>query len=160
MRSHCCFWTVVLEKTLEGPLDNKEIKPVNPKGRQPWIFIGRTDAEAKAPILWLSDGKGWLIGKDPDAGKGWGQAKKGATENGIVGWHHRLHGHEFEWTPVFGDGQAGLVCCSPWGCRVGHDWVTEMNLLNWTKAKSITVFKSVFYGVQSEFHRNMSLNVQ
>ena len=90
-----CFWTVVLEKTLESPLDCK-INPVNPKGNQSWIFIGRMDAEAKAPILWLPDTKNWLIGKDPDAGKDWGQVEKGTTEDEMVGWHHRLNGHDFE----------------------------------------------------------------
>ena len=92
-----CFWTVVLEKTLESPLDCKEIKPVNPKGNQPWIFIRRTDDEA--PILWLPDAKSWLIRKDPDAGKDWRQEEKGTTEDVMLGWHHRLNGHEFEQTP-------------------------------------------------------------
>ena len=91
-----CFRTVVLEKTLQSPLDCKEIKPVNPKGNQPWMFIGRTDAEAEAPILWPPDAKNWLIGKDPDAGKDWGQERKGATEDEMVGWHRRLRGHEIE----------------------------------------------------------------
>ena len=91
-----CFWTVVLEKTLESPLDCKEIQPVHPKGNQSWIFIVRTDAEAEAPICWLPDVKSWLIGKDRDAGKYWGQEEKGTTEDEIVGWHHRLSGHEFE----------------------------------------------------------------
>ena len=91
-----CFRIVVLEKTLESPLDCKEINQVNPKGHQPWTFIGRTDAEAEAPTLWPPDVKNWLIGKDPDAGKDWGLEKKGTTEDEMVGWHHRLHGHEFE----------------------------------------------------------------
>ena len=91
-----CFWTVVLEKTLEGPLDCKEIKPVNPKGNQSWIFIGRTDAEAESPTLCPPDEKNWLIGKDPDAGKDWSQEEKGMTEDEMVGWHHQLDGHEFE----------------------------------------------------------------
>ena len=91
-----CFWNVVLEKTLEGPLDSKEIKPVNRKGNQPWIFIGRTDAEAETPILWLPDAKRWLIRKDPDAGKDWRWEEKGTTEDEMAGWHHRLDGHEFE----------------------------------------------------------------
>ena len=89
------FWTVVLEKTLESPLDCKEIKPVHPKGNKSWIFIGRTDATAEAPIIWLPDAKNWLIGKDPDAGKDWRQEKKGMTEDKMVGWHHQLNGHEF-----------------------------------------------------------------
>ena len=91
-----CFWTVVLQKTLKSPLDSREIKPVNPKGNPPWIFIGRTDAEAETPILWLPDAKNWLIGKDPDAGKDWRWEEKGMIENEMVGWHHWLHGHEFE----------------------------------------------------------------
>ena len=91
-----CFWTAVLEKTLESPLDGEEIKPVNPKGNQPWIVIVRTDAEVEAPILWPPDAKSQLIGKDPDAGKDWGQEEKGTTEDEMVGWHHWLNGHEFE----------------------------------------------------------------
>ena len=91
-----CFWTVVLEKTLESPLDCKEIKAVNPKGNQSWIFTGRTNAEAEAPILWLPDEKNWPIEKDPDAGKDWRQEEKGTTEDEMVGWHHQLDGHEFQ----------------------------------------------------------------
>ena len=91
-----CFWTVVLEKILESPLDFKEIKPVHPKGDQSWIFIRRTDTEAEAPILWTSDEKNWLIGKDPDAGKDWRWEDKGMTEDETVGWHHQLNGHEFD----------------------------------------------------------------
>ena len=109
-----CFSTVVLEKTLESPLDSKEIKPVNPKGYQPWIVIGRTDAEAETPILWSPDEKSRLIGKDPDAGKGWGQKEKAVTNNDIVGWHHRLSGREFEQTLGDSEGQGSLACCSPW----------------------------------------------
>ena len=94
--NNLCFWAVMLEKTLESPLDCKEIKQVNPKGNQSWIFIGRTGAEAETPILWPPDGKNWLIGKDPDAGKDWRQEEKGTTEDEMVGWHHRFYGHEFE----------------------------------------------------------------
>ena len=94
-----CFWTVVLEKTLESPLNSKEIQPVHPKGDQSWVFIGRTDVEAETPILWPHNAKSWLIWKDPDAGKDWGQEEKGATEDEMVGWHHRLNGHELEQTP-------------------------------------------------------------
>ena len=129
-----CFWTVVLEKTLESPLGSKEIQPVHPNENQFWIFIGRTDAEAETPILWAPDVKNWLIGKDPDAGKDWRREEKGTTEDEIVEWHHRLNGHEFEWTPGVGDGQGGLACRSPCGCRVRHDWVIE---LNWTECKQI-----------------------
>ena len=114
------FWTEVLEKTLESPLDYKEIlkeilKDFNPLGYQSWIFIGRTDAEAEAPILWPPDAKNWLIRKDPDSGKDWRQEEKGTTEDEMVGWHHLLDGHEFEQTPGVGDGQGGLVCCGSWG---------------------------------------------
>ena len=109
-----CFQTVVLEKTLESLLDSKEIKPVNPKGNQSWIFIGKTDAEGEAPTLWPPDMKSQLIGKDPDARKDWGQ-KKRATEDEMVGWHHRLNGHELGQIPGDGEGQGGLACCSPWG---------------------------------------------
>ena len=100
-----CFWTVVLQKTLDSPLDCKEIKPVNPKGNQSWIFIGRTDAEAEAPILWPPDMKNRIIGKDPDAGKDWRQEEKGTTEDEMVGWHHWLNGYEFEQAPGDGEGQ-------------------------------------------------------
>ena len=100
-----CFWTVVLEKTLESPLDCKEIKPVNPKVNQSWIFIGKTDAKTEAPKLWLPDAKTWLIGKDRDAGKELRQEEKGTTEDEMVGWHHRLDGHEFEQAPEVDDGQ-------------------------------------------------------
>ena len=124
-----CFWTVVLEKTLESPLDCKEIQPVHPKGDQTWVFFGRNDAKAETPVLWPPHAKSWLIGKDSDAGRDWGQEEE-ATEDETVGWHHRLDGHEFEWTPGVGDGQGGLACCNSWGHRVGHDWATE---LNWTE---------------------------
>ena len=111
-----CFWIVMLEKTLESLLDSKEIKPVNPKGNQLWIHIGTTDAEAEAPILWPPDAKSWLTRKDPDSGKDWRQEENGMTEDEMVGpWHHRLDGHEFEQALGVGDGQGGLVCCSPWG---------------------------------------------
>ena len=120
-----CFWTVVLEKTLESLLDCK-IKPVNPNRNQSWIFIGRTDAEAEVPILWPPDVKNWLIGKDPNAGKDWGQEEKGMTGNEMVGWHHRLDGHEFEQAQRVGDGQGSLVCCNPWG-RKEWDMTERLN---------------------------------
>ena len=116
----------MLEKTLESPLDYKEIQPVHPKGNQSWIFIGRTDAEAKTPILWPPDAKIWLIWKDPDVGKDWGQEKKGTTEDEMVGWHHRFNGHGFGWTPGAGDGQGGLACCSSWGCKES-DMTEQLN---------------------------------
>ena len=120
-----CFWTVVLEKTLESPMDCKEIQPVHPKGNQSWIFIGRTDAEAETPILWPPVVKNWLIGKDPDARKYWRQ-EKGTTEDEMVGWHHQLDGHEFEQALEVGDGQEGLACCSPWG-RKESDTIERLN---------------------------------
>ena len=107
------------------PLDCKEIKPVNPKRYQPWIFIGRTDAEVESPILWPPDAKSWLIGTDLDAGKDWGQGEKGMTEDEMVGWHHWLNGPEFEQALGVGDGQGSLVCCSPWGCKELN--ITERN---------------------------------
>ena len=109
------FWILVLEKTLEGPLDCKEIQPVHPKENQSWMFIGRTDAEAETPILWPPDVKSWFIWKDPDAGKDWGQEEKGMTEDEMVGWHHRLNGHGFGWTLGVGDGREALACCGSWG---------------------------------------------
>ena len=123
-----CFSTVVLEKTLESPLDCKEIQPVHPKGDQSWVFIGRTDAEAETPILRPPDVKSWLSGKDPDAGKDWGQKEKGTTEDEMVGWHHRLDGHGFGWTSGVCDGQGGLACCGSQGCKELD--MTEW--LNWT----------------------------
>ena len=116
-----CFPTMVLEKTLESPLNSKEIKPVNPKGNQPRIFNGRTDAEAKALILWPHDAKSWFFGKDPDAGKDSGQEEKEVTEEEMVGWIHWLKGHEFEQTPGDREGQGTLECCSPWNRKVGHN---------------------------------------
>ena len=112
-----CFLTVVLEETLESPLDCKEIQPVNPQGNQSWVFIGRTDAEVETSIIWPPDVKNWLIGKDPDAGKDWRQEKKGTTEDEMVGWHHQIDGHEFDQAPGVGDGQRSLACCSPWDCK-------------------------------------------
>ena len=127
-----CFWTVVLEKTLESPLDCKEIQPVHSKGSQSWILIGRTDAEAETPILWPPFGKNWLIGKDCDAGKDWKQEEKGTTEEEMVGWHHQLDGHEFEQALGVVDGQGSLAYCSPWGCEELD--MTEW--LNWTDWRS------------------------
>ena len=117
-----CFWTVVLEKTLESPLDCKEIKLVHPKINQSWMFTGRTDVEAETPVLWPPDAKNWLIGKDPDAGTDWRQEEKGTTEDEMVGWHHRLDGHEFEQAPGVDDGQGSLTCCSPWSRTWLSDW--------------------------------------
>ena len=124
-----CFWTVVLEKTLESPLARKEIKPVNPKANQSWIFIGRTDPEAETPILWPPDVKNWLIGQDPDAGKDWRQEEKQTIENEMVGWYHWFDEREFEQGPGTGDRQGSLVCCSPLGCKESD--MTEW--MNWTE---------------------------
>ena len=115
-----CFWTVVLEETLESPLDCKEIQPVHPKGDQSWMFIGRSDVEAETAILWSPNVKSWLIWKDPDAGKDWGQEEKETTEDEMVGWHHRLNGREFGWTLGVVNGQGGLTCCSPWGSKESY----------------------------------------
>ena len=119
-------------RSFESSLDSREIKPVNPKGNQPWIFIGRTDAEAEAPILWPPDAKNWLIRKDPDAGKDWGQDKKGETEDEMVGWHHCLNGHEFEQAPGDGKELGSLACCSPWGCKES-DMTEQLNNNNTLK---------------------------
>ena len=121
-----CFWTLVLEKTLESPLNCKEIQPVNPKGNHCWILIGRNDAEI--PIFWPPNAKNWLIGKDPDAGKDWRQKEKGMTEDKMVGWHHQLDGHEFEQALGVGDGLGSLASIGM--LRVRHDWASE---LNWTE---------------------------
>ena len=123
-----CFWTVVLEKTLESPLDCKEIQPVQPKGDQSWVFIGRTDAEAKTPILWPPPAKSWLIGKDPYLGRDWGQ-EKGTTEDEMAGWYHRLDGHEFGWNLGAGDGQGDMAFCDSWG----HKESDTTEQLNWTE---------------------------
>ena len=124
-----CFWAGVLEKTLESPLDCKEIQPVHSKGDQPWVFFGRNDAKVEIPGLWPPHAKSWLIGKDSDDGRDWGQVEKGMTEDEMAGWHHQLDGHEFEWTPGVGNGQGGLACCSSWGCKESD--TTEW--LNWTE---------------------------
>ena len=121
-----CFWTVVLEKTLESPLDYKEIQPVHSERDQPWVFFGRNDAKAETPVLWPSHAKSWLIGKDSDAGRDWGQEEKGTTEDEMAGWHHQLDGREFEWTLGVGDGQGGLACCNSWG-RKESDMTEQLN---------------------------------
>ena len=121
-----CFWTVVLKKTLESPLDCEEIHPVHPKGDQSWVFIGSTDAEAETPVLWPPHGKSWLIGKDPDAGRDWGQEEKGKTEDELAGWHHWLEGRKSEWTPGVCDGQGGLACCNSW-VRKESDTTEQLN---------------------------------
>ena len=122
-----CFWTVVLEKTLGSPLDCKEIKLLNPKGNQSYIFIGRTDAEAEAPILWPPDVKNWHSGKDPDAGKGWRQEEKGTTEDEMLGWHHQHDWREFEQALGVDDGQGGLACCDKNWTQLS-DWTTAAHV--------------------------------
>ena len=134
-----CVCTVVLEKTLESPLDCKEIQLVHPKGNQSWVFFGRNDANAETPVLWPSHAKSWLIGKNSDAGRDWGQEEKGMTEDEMAGWHHRLDGCEFEWKPWVGYGQGGLACCSSWGRRESD--TTEQ--LNWTE---LMTFQTMNYG--------------
>ena len=126
-----CFWTVVLEKTLESALDYKEIQPVHSKGDQPWDFFGRNDAKAETPVVWPPHAKGWLIREDSDAGRDWGQEEKGTTEDEMAGWHHWLDAHESEWTPGVGDGQGGLACCDSWGRKESD--TTE----NWTELKLV-----------------------
>ena len=138
-----CFWTMVLEKTLESPFVCKEIQPVNPKGDQSWVFIGRTDAEAETPVLWLPDVKSWHIGKDPDTWKDWSQEEKGMTEVEMVGWHQWLNGHEFEQALEVG-GQGSLVCCSPWHHKeldtTEHLNWTDIQLTHWWKIKFVEFF--------------------
>ena len=133
-----CFRIVVLEKTLESPLDCKEIKPVNCKGDQSWIFIGRTDTEAETPILWPHDAKNWLTGKNPEAGKDWRQEEKGRTEDEMVGWHHWLNGHEFEHGLGVGDGQGSLACCSLWGGKESNttEWLNGTEAMEKKRKKS------------------------
>ena len=134
-----CFWTVVLEKTLESSLDCKEIQPVHPKLNQSWVFIGRTDAEAETPILWPPDMKSWLIWKDPDAGEDWGQ-EKGTRDDEMVGWHHWLDGHGSGWTLEVVDWQGGLACCSSWGLKELD--MTER--LNWTELNGYTITSHIY----------------
>ena len=131
-----CFWILVLEKTLESPLDCKEIQPVNSEGDQPWDFFGRNDAKVEVPVLWPPPAKSYLIGKDSDARRDSVQEEKGTTEDEMAGWHHWLDGRESEWTPGDGDGQGGLACCDSWG-RIELD-TTER--LNWIELKPIWDF--------------------
>ena len=128
-----CFWTVVLEKTLESPLDCKEIQPFHPKGNQSWIFIGRTDAKLKLPILWTPEGKSWLLVKDPDAAKTGSKRRRGRQ---MVGWHSYLNGHEFEQAPGDGEGQGSLACCSPWGLK-------ESDMTEWLNKNSLYLSEKV-----------------
>ena len=127
------------EKTLESPLDCKEIQPVHSEGDQPWVFLGRNDAEAEAPVLWPPPEKSWLIGKDSDAGRDWGQEEKGTIEDEMAGWHHGLDGHESEWTLGVGDGQGGLACCDSWGRKESD--TTER--LNWTELNRKAISRKI-----------------
>ena len=133
-----CFWTVMLEKTLESSLDRKKIKPVHTKGNQSWIFTGRTDAEAETPIIWPTDAKNQLIWKDPDAGKDWRQEEKGTTENEMVRWHHQHDEHEFEQPSGLGDEQGSLACCSPWGYK-------HLDTAEWLNTKHVHVHTHAYY---------------
>ena len=130
-RKNWCFWTVVLEKTLENPLECKEIPPVQSQVDQPWMFFGMTDAKAETPVLWPPHAKNWLFGKDSDAGSDWGQEEKGTTEDEMAGWHHRLNRHESEWTLGVGDGQGGLACCNSWGCK-------DLDMTEWPNCTELT----------------------
>ena len=154
-------------RRLLSPLDYKEIQPVHSEGDRPWDFFGRNDAKAESPVLWPPHAKSWLIGKDPDAGRDWGQEEKGTTEDEMAGWHHRLHGHEFEWTPGVGDGQGGLACCDSWG-RKGSDtteWL-DWTELNWARmhihtwqvinacwmSESLNIFCILFLSLNGSHH--------
>ena len=139
--SYCylIYWTVVLEKTLESPLDCREIQPVHSEGDQPWDFVGRNDAKAETPVLWPPHAKSWLIGKDSDAGRDWRQEEKGTTEDEIAGWHHGLDGRESEWTPRVGDGQGGLACCDPW-CRKESDTTEQLNWTDFPRSQNLRDF--------------------
>ena len=138
-----CFWTVVLEKTLESPLDCKEIQPVHPKENQSWMFIGRTNGEAGTPILWPPNAKNWLIWKDPDPGKDWRQEEKGTTEDEIVQWHHWLKGHEFEHTPGVGDGQGGAVVH---GATKSWTWLSD-----WIKLINVRIDTNIYQNVHYDW---------
>ena len=144
-----CVWTVVLEKTLESPLDCKEIQPVHSEGDQPWDFFGRHDAKAETPVLWPSHAKSWLIGKDSDAGRDWRQ-EKGTTEDEMAGWHHWLDERESDWTPGVGDGQGGLVCCDSWGCKESD--MTEP--LNWTDRRIMYLLEVYYPHLQCKHNKD------
>ena len=133
-----CFWTVVLEKTLESPLDCKGIQPVHSKGDQSWVFFGRTDAKAETPVLWPPHVKSWLIGKDSDAGRHWGQEERGKTEDEMARWHHWLNGRESQWTPGVGDGQGGLAYCDSWGRK-------ESDITEWLIWSDLIVYETLLY---------------
>ena len=152
-----CFWTVVLEKTLESPLDFKEIQPVHSKGDQSWVFFGRNDVKAETLVLWPPYAKSWLIGKDPDAGKDWGEEEKGMTEDEMVGWHHQLNGHEFGWTPGVDDGQGGLACCSPWDHKESDmtEWLNWTELIQWPNFQVVPIIYLIAFLSESGFNQNL-----
>ena len=145
-----CFWTVVLEKTLESHLDCKEIKPVNPKGNQPWVFSGGTDAEAETPVLWPPDAKSWLIRKDPAAGKNWRQKEMKATEDEMVGWHHWFNRNGFEQALGDGERQESLACCSPW-VRKETKWLRD-----WTTITTTYIYP-LFFSISFPFRLPLSI---
>ena len=149
-----CVWTVVLEKTLESPLDCKEIQPVHYKGDQPWVFFGRNDAKAETLVLWPPHAKSWLIGKDSDTGRDWWQEEKGMTEDETAGWHHGLDARECEWTPGDGDGQGGLACCDLWGRKESD--TTER--LNWAEATLDFVY--LLFGCLYFWHRLVKFGIE
>ena len=144
------FYNITYMWNLESPLDCKEIRPVHSEGHQPWDFFGGNDAKAETPVLWPPHAKSWLIGKDPDAGRDWGQEEKGTTEDEMAGWHHQLNGREFEWTPGVGDGQESLACCNSWG-RKESDTTERMNWteLNW-KPHQTGYFHDLDYSGRSQ----------
>ena len=166
-----CFWTVVLEETLESLLDYKEIQPVHPKGDQSWVFIGRTDVEAETPIFWPPHVKSWLIWKDPEVGKDWVQEEKGMTEDEMVGWHHWLNGHEFGWTLGVGDGQGGLACCGSWAHKESDtaerpNWTELIGLIS-LKSKGLprvfpntTIQKHEFFSAQLSLWSNSHIHIR
>ena len=135
-----CFWTVVLEKTLDSPLDCKDIQPVHSEGDHPWVFFDRNDDKAETLVLWPPHAKSWLIEKDPDFGRDWEQEEKGTTEDEMSGWHHWLDWRESGWTPGVGDGQGGLACCDSWG----HKESDTTEQLNWTEIRN-SLLKNYFY---------------
>ena len=142
-----CFWSVVLERTLESPLDCKEIQPVHSEGDQPWDFFGRNDAKAETPVIWPPDAKSWLTGKDSDAGRDWGQEEKATTEDEMAGWHHWLEGRESEWTPGVGDGQGGLVCCDSWDHKESDttERLIWSDLICWIMGKAREFQKNIYF---------------
>ena len=149
---------MILEKTLERPLDCKEIQPVHSTGDQPWVFFGRNDAKAETPVLWPPHAKSWLTGKDSDAGRDWGQEEKGMTEDEMAGWHHRLDGREFEWTPGVGDGQGGLAWCDSWG-RKESDRTEQLNCTELKRFMSSHFFLQISFINYNAFEMKMTLAI-